>query len=69
MGIEGLRRPKTYWHLGMGKLFGPAYQPSGSETHRTSQSYGGFMSCKVAEADAGVHSLAMAVAVSFIISL
>lgn len=28
-----------------------------------SQSYGGFMSCKVVEADAGVHSLAMAVAV------
>lgn len=27
------------------------------------QSYGGFMSCKVVEADAGVHSLAMAVAV------
>lgn len=28
------------------------------------QSYGGFMSCKVAEANAGVHSLAMAIAVS-----
>lgn len=28
------------------------------------QSYGGFMSSKVVEADAGVHSLAMAIAVS-----
>ena len=27
------------------------------------QSYGGFMSSKVVEADAGIHSLAMAVAV------
>jgi dipeptidyl aminopeptidase len=28
------------------------------------QSYGGFMSAKVVEADAGIHSLAMSVAVS-----
>ena len=31
--------------------------------HLIMQSYGGFMSSKVAEANAGIHSLAMAVAV------
>ena len=36
-----------------------------SSPHRTNgtQSYGGFMSSKIAEANAGIHSLAMAVAV------
>jgi hypothetical protein len=33
------------------------------------QSYGGFMSSKVVEADAGVHTLSMAVAVSSIFFL
>jgi hypothetical protein len=32
------------------------------------QSYGGFMSAKVVEANAGIHSLAMSVAVSSLIS-
>jgi hypothetical protein len=31
--------------------------------NENTQSYGGFMSSKVVEADAGIHSLAMAVAV------
>jgi hypothetical protein len=38
------------------------------ELHRF-QSYGGFMSSKVVEANAGIHSLAMAVAVRVVIPL
>ena len=35
-----------------------------SRAHTNMQSYGGFMTSKVMEADAGVHTLGMAVAVS-----
>jgi len=40
------------------------FQPTLNERAPT-QSYGGFMSSKVVEANAGVHSLAMAIAVCF----
>lgn len=46
----------------MGKLVAP-YTVTSSLHDSIMQSYGGFMASKVAEADAGIHSLAMAIAV------
>src|ERR1700677_3284472 len=64
MGCEELRGSKTHRDLGMG-------ESQHSKLVRQTlilapQSYGGFMSSKVVEAGAGIHSLAMAVAGSFL---
>lgn len=63
LGIEGLRRCETHWHLGLGKCK-HAVIVMGTSPDSRLQSYGGFMSSKIVEKDAGIHSLAMAVAVS-----
>lgn len=62
MGREGVRGPEPNRNLGLGKLLFGILVLNG-RTEVASQSYGGFMSSKVVEANAGVHSLAMAVAV------
>jgi len=57
---QGLCGFEQNWYMGMGRS--PCFQrEDGFNT--LIQSYGGFMSSKVVEADAGIHSLAISVAV------
>ena len=79
LGEEALRRSEAYWDLGMGtselRFFSPPIMLlSGVPILTTSpglcavpctQSFGGYVSSKVIELNAGVHSLAIAIAVRF----
>lgn len=54
MGKEAICRYQADWHLGLGKLFALM---SVAELMSFLQSYGGFLTSKVIEADSGVISL------------